>query len=361
MIRNKPYSEKELKVIREIPTYRQPDLPPVPVYDFPVSPKEGYIRTIKKDPVWQITGIEITRFHPAVYPDNVARGIVNGATSLSAEDWGGKDMFGIEWKYDEKNRGASVVPGLPLFTNANAWEENVLWPEVNSWDWKGSAKENSGFGGGDTAVFPVILNGYFERLVTFMDFENAAIALIDEDQKDAVKTLFEKLTDLYIQVVDKFIGNYNVDGFIVHDDWGSQNSLLFSTSTAEEMIVPAMKRLTDHIHKHSKITELHSCGLLDMQVPNMVAAGWDAWLPQSINDTHKLYDKYGDKIILGVIPDEYSEVASEEQQCVEAAKFVEKFCNPNKPALLSIYGSATLTPVYREELYKLSRQKYLDI
>jgi predicted HAD superfamily phosphohydrolase YqeG len=31
-----------------------------------------------------------------------------------------------------------------------------------------------------------------------MDFDNAVVALIDEDQKEAVKALFERLTDLYI-------------------------------------------------------------------------------------------------------------------------------------------------------------------
>ena len=36
----------------------------------------------------------------------------------------------------------------------------------------------------------------FERLISFMDFENAAVALIDDSQKDAVKS-FSSLCDLY--------------------------------------------------------------------------------------------------------------------------------------------------------------------
>jgi hypothetical protein len=71
-----------------------------------------------------------------------------------------------------------------------------------------------------------------------------------------------------------------------------------------------------------------------------------------------LYEKYGDKIIIGVIPEPYPPDSGEEQQRSEAVKFVKKFCNPDKPAHISIYGMSALTPIYREELYKLSRIKF---
>ena len=77
----------------------------------------------------------------------------------------------------------------------------------------------------------------------------------------------------------------------------------------------------------------------------------DNYLPQ-------VYEKYGDQIIIGVIPDHYPPDATEDQQRAEAAKFVEKFCNPDKPAHLSFYGIPAMTPVYREELYRLSRIKF---
>lgn len=354
------FSEDELKVIREIPAYRRPDLPNIPIFDFPVKPKEAYHAFFKKEPVWQLTGVEISRFCPAVYPDNVARGYIIEENPLPIEEWGGTDIFGVEWCYDEDNRGSAVVPGAPLFTDANSWEETLVWPDINSWDWAGSAGENKDYLSGDNAMVPVIMNGYFERLVTFMDFGNAAIALIDDSQKEAVKSLFDKLSDLYIKVVDKFIDYFDVDGFIFHDDWGSQGAPLFSVDTAAEMIVPAMKKLTAHIKKRGRVAELHSCGSLDSQVSNMIEAGWDSWSPQAINDTHEIYEKYGEEIIIGVIPDSFPPDASEERQREEASKFAEKFCDPKKPAFLSIYGASVVTPAYREELYRLSRQRYLD-
>ena len=82
------------------------------------------------------------------------------------------------------------------------------------------------------------LNGWFERLISFMDFDNAVVALIDEDQKDAVKELFDRLSDLYIKIIDKYLEYFpGIDGFCIHDDWGAQKDTFFSPDTAMEMIV----------------------------------------------------------------------------------------------------------------------------
>ena len=43
----------------------------------------------------------------------------------------------------------------------------------------------------------MFLTGWYERLVTFMDFEDAVVAMIDEDQKDAANDFFDKATDLF--------------------------------------------------------------------------------------------------------------------------------------------------------------------
>ena len=48
----------------------------------------------------------------------------------------------------------------------------------------------------------------------------------------------------------------------------------------------------------------------------------------------------------------------EDQQRAAAADFVEKYCNPDKPALLNFYSMPLLTPAYMEELYRLSRIKF---
>jgi hypothetical protein len=125
------------------------------------------------------------------------------------------------------------------------------------------------------------------------------------------------------------------------------------------MIVPYMRKVTDFIHSKDMYCELHSCGQLFKQVPNIIDAGWDYWGGQPMNDTHKIYELYGDKLIIGVIPEMFDpETTSEEDQRAAARAYADKFCNPKKPSYFSSYGAPVLTKAFREELYKQSRINY---
>ena len=151
--------------------------------------------------------------------------------------------------------------------------------------------------------------------------------------------------------------------FYIHDDWGSQRASFFSPATDAEMIVPYMKKVNDFIHSKGKFSHLHSCGHLMNQVENFIAAGYDAWDPQTMNDTQKLYEQYGDQILMCVIPTPFDPATtSEEEQRAAAREYAEKFCNPDKPSMLSMYALMeyqVMTPAFREELYISSRKKYL--
>ena len=132
----------------------------------------------------------------------------------------------------------------------------------------------------------------------------------------------------------------------------------FSEDIAREVFLPEMKRLVDHVHAKNMFIELHSCGQIMRQVPNMIKAGWDTWSGQSMNDTAALYEQYGDKIIIGVHAPVFDpETTSEEEQRQMARDYAAKFCNPKKPSVVA-FGSGTFTDAYREELYKQSRILY---
>ena len=98
------------------------------------------------------------------------------------------------------------------------------------------------------------------------------------------------------------------------------------------------------------------------QVENFIEAGWDAWDPQTMNDTYELYDKYGDKILVGIMLKDLFDpaTATEEEQREAARRYVARFCNPEKPSMMSNYMmmQGYITPTFREELYIQSRKKY---
>lgn len=366
-----PFEERELCVIaeEEFP-YGVPG--PTPLYDFPIIPRQAVELLYQKKPVWQIMtnmGIEYMTFMPAVIPDNKARAMIIDATATVEDNTtGGKDMFGVEWEYVPIAMGSMVKPGAPLITDASEFRNKIVWPDVDSWDWEGNSAANREFlaSSSNKMISMLFFNGFFERLISLMDFEGAIIALVDKEQKEYVKEFLERLTNTYIKIFDKLFEYYpEIGAFCVHDDWGSEQTSFFSPAVAEEMLVPFMKKLVDHVHAHGKIADLHSCGNIINQVPNFIAAGWDSWSPQEMNDTAKIYDLYGDKILISVMPDGFDpETTSEEDQRVYARDFAQRFCKKDKPSALNMYSIASakfnpmVTRAWREELYRCSRVLY---
>ena len=351
------FDEKELEVVGESKSL----FGSIPILNYPVSLSDGYLAALRdRKPIWQTTGLETQMFTPRIIPDNVARSLVVEAKPFDKNTGGGKDMFGIDWEYVPQVGGSMVRPGNPFMEDMYDWKEKVVWPDIDSWDWEGCYEENKDFVNSGKAVQVWFQTGWYERLISFMEFENAIMALFDEDQQDLILEFFDKLADLYIRIIDKFVHYFpQVQSFFMHDDWGSQKETFFSPALVEKMIVPSMKKVTDHIHSIGRVAELHSCGQIMKQVPNMIKAGWDTWSGQLMNDTHVLYEQYGDKIMLGVVPEQFDpETTTEEEQRALAREFAEKFCNPEKPCVVNLYGTFCFTPAYREELYKQSRIRF---
>ncbi len=349
-----PFDPKELEILATKPGFFGME---VPVYNYPVTPREAVKATYRRQPIWQTGGSEFGIFTPVVYPDNVARAFAFDANHMRPDQGGGRDMFGLEWEYIPAAGGSIVRPGKPFLSDANEWYEKVVWPDLDSWDWEGQAKINEGYLKSDTFNMCSMLNGWFERLISFMDFEGAALALIDDEQKDAVKAFFDKLTDLYIELYDRHMTYFpEIDGFTIHYDCGSQRETFFAPEVAEEMLVPYMKRLIDFVHSKGRYCDFHSCGQNLKQIPNMIKCGWDSWSGQPMNDTEKAYELYGDKILIGVIPKALDPSATEEEQRAAARDYANKFCRPDKPSILN--GGFSLPKAFREELYKQSRLNY---
>ncbi len=354
-----PYDEKEVEncIVKE--TIRGKSYS----FDYPIAPREAALASIRdRKPIWILTGSEIQDFMPSMNPDNIARAMV--MEYKPCETRGGKDMFGVEWEYVPVAGGSMVKPGTPLLEDANDWEKIIVFPDIDSWDWADCAEKNKDYFKPELFHRMTILNGcWFERLISFMDFEGAAMALLDEDQEDALKALLHKTTDLMIHYIDKCIEYFPVDGFMIHDDWGSQMAPFFSEDAARTFFLPEMKRLVSHVHEKGKIMELHSCGHNEDRCNIFVEAGFDGWRPMPMNDTVALYEKYGDKINIGITYDKPFDpaTATEEEQIAAADDFVERFSVPGKAGEFApSHNRAIATEVFMKELYRASRKKFAE-
>ena len=238
-----------------------------------ITKRQAYKAMLARKPVWQISTAESRLFNPSVVPDSGARAFIIEAGCPYPTGHGGKDMFGIEWEYDKNAGGSTVRPGNPTLLDANEWTEKLTWPDIGAWDWSSSQEKNSAFLDDEKFNIMALQNGWFERLISLMDFSGAVLALIDDDQTDAVHAFFSKLTDTYIEILDRSLACFpQIDGFWIHDDWGGQANTFFSPDTCKTMIVPHMRRLTDYLHSMGKHCDFHSCGQLSLQVPNVIEA-----------------------------------------------------------------------------------------
>lgn len=319
----------------------------------PVSPLENMMAFLNNEtPCWMPNGDMIT-INPEIIPDNVARAFVQENDPTDRK--GGPDMFGVEWIFDPNANGSMVKPGAPILEDVNDWREVIKLPDVDSWDWEGSAKRNESYLAGNDPIWTTQFSGLFERLISFMDFEYAAVALIDEEQKDAVKELFEAVTDVYIKIVDNCIKYYHINGYLLHDDWGSQRAPFFSKETWLEMIAPYVKKMVDHCHANNVIFELHSCGRTETMIDVISSIGIDMWRPQPMNDIKKMYDGYGDKIKLGVRAPMFPPNTPDDIQIQAAKDLVATFNTPGKYVFTSNFAE---TDVFRRALYEESRKAY---
>ena len=127
------------------------------------------------------------------------------------------------------------------------------------------------------------------------------------------------------------------------------------------MLVPYMRKVTDHIHELGYNADLHSCGKVEKLIPCMIDAGWDAWDGMVINDYHAIYAEYGDKLIMQVPVFDCPPETDAEAQKESADRYADEYANLEKPACFA--GNGTMgAPIFdfQKELYTASRIKFSE-
>lgn len=355
-----PFSEDEFKVIGEhINTTSFGGRffgRSVPKYNTPITPKENLALCVRREkPLWFPSSSDFCNLESRTNLDHVARAeVMDMGPPYKDEEKGGKDLFGVDWVYVPTVGGSMVQPGNPILEDVNDWPEIIKFPDIDALDWDECRRLNSVMNESTRSLHVTFQNGIFERLISFMDFENAALALIDEEQQDAVHALFTKLCEMYESMIDHYLDILKLDGIVFHDDWGSQRAPFFSLDVCLEMVAPYIKRIADYCHSKGMWFQQHCCGKNEMLVPAMIYAGVDMWYPQSMNDVNMLRDKYGDKIMFSIAPPAVGPDASDAEVEAAADAFVQKYAADfaEKPFVVSSFFG---DPRFTKAIYKYSR------
>lgn len=331
-----------------------------PIFQRPVPEKENLkLWFDRKQPCYLPTVgwvmCDVNVFRPRIHPDNVACHLIFDGEPLyeyTTNQMPG--FFDLNWVYVPVAGGSTVAPGKPKIEDMSEWEKYISMPDLDALDWDRCENNNKDYLDTPQHNQLGILCGFWERLMSLMDVEGAAVALINEDQSEGLHRFFDQYADFLIDYITRMKKICDIDGVLIHDDWGHQNGAFFSLDTAMEMFVPYLKRVTDAVHKLGMYFELHSCGKNETLVPAYIAAGVDLWCPQVINDVKMLAEKYKDApITFGMQGIDVSADAAEEEQRQAAVSWFETYKDYRVvPAFMNS------TPTIAATLYKLSREYY---
>lgn len=362
------YSPRELtEVVGSYPVMRAGHNPsenkPLPVeskYYLPITPRENWkLLLAGKTPYWipRNGGIysDVLTFSPRQNPDNVAMHLIlDGGDYYAYDTMTMPGLFGLEWEYVPLAGGATVHPGNPKVKDISHWEDYITIPDMSQLDWDACREMNKEFLKTDKLRQLDIACGLWERLMALCDVENAAMAMIDEDEQDGIHRLFDRLADMYIDYITHVNECCEIDSVQIHDDMGHQNGLFFSIDTAREMIAPYLKRIVDHCHKLGLYFELHCCGKAQDLVPMFLECGVDIWSAQPQNDFDMVVERYKDApIVLGTKGLTLPKNASDEELRELAFQWVEKFKDRKVCTAVRRAPKAFI-----EAVYEFSRKAY---
>jgi uroporphyrinogen decarboxylase len=143
-----------------------------------------------------------------------------------------------------------------------------------------------------------ILTGVFELSNVLMGIENTLISM--SLYKSELKELFQYLADWQVNTA-KYLIECGVDAIIITDDWGQNNTLLFSPNDWWELIYPADKKIVDIVKNGGVVAGLHSDGYIMDLLPGIIKMGVDLLHPiqtsAGMNLEH-VKQEYGSKLCL---------------------------------------------------------------
>lgn len=328
----------------------------VPVRSTPITPLDNFERFMKGEKILYHPNVqEFLNVVPRVLPDNKARGLISDEP-VPVEELGGLDMFGVDWEYEAAVGGSMPRRGKVLVPDMEEWEKYIIIPKPQEWDWDHSKAINKTYIDEALPINVTILTGLFERLISFLTFQEAAVAIIDEDQKDAIHKFFAFACGVYDYIIGKYKECYNTKILTFHDDWGAQFAPLFSQDVIREMIAPYLKRVVDSAHRRGMYFEFHSCGRTETLVPIMIECGVDIYYPQTMNDIKKLHEKYGNQIKLGIPLTVSDDSVEEAVRAVD--EFLETYAEHRNTLPRVDWNAAMPNPMMMEYLYCATREMF---
>ena len=151
---------------------------------------------------------------------------------------------------------------------------------------------------GDKRMIRAHLWGIVEGTSSFLGIENCWLNLGMEPQR--MTAFFDRYADWLCALVDNCV-DVGVDMFTLSDDWGSNETMLFSPRMWRRMIRPYAERVVRHANSRGKPVMLHSDGYIVQILDDIVEMGYAMVHPMQESsgmDPVMIKEKYGDKFVI---------------------------------------------------------------
>jgi len=222
------------------------------------------------------------------------------------------DMYGRRYRGVDYGSGRYVecISGpLENYHSVDEIEANYTWPSVDWFDYSVIPDQIRG----RKRNYP-IRGGGSEPFLIYAELRGREQAYIDlVEHPDIVHYCLDKLFDLCyentVRIYEQIPGQVNLT--YVAEDFGGQESLLFSPAIIREFFLPRMKRMVDLAHQAGAYAFFHSDGAIRRIIPDMIEIGIDLLNPIQWRspgmDRANLKKDFGDSVVLhGGVDNQYT-------------------------------------------------------
>lgn len=182
-----------------------------------------------------------------------------------------KSPFGVE--RDGIGYGQPLSHPLSEVSSLEEVEE-YPWPDPD-WMDPGSIRSDAEKWGGEYAVLGGDWSPFWHDAIDLLGHENLYYKMYD--YPEVVKSVFEKISDYYIEVSRNIFEEAAdvIDIFFIGNDLGGQTGPLLGVDLYREFLHPSIRRYIDLGHSYGLKVMMHCCGGYRPLIPDLIEAGMD--------------------------------------------------------------------------------------
>ncbi|MDD3337476.1 MAG: uroporphyrinogen decarboxylase family protein [Lachnospiraceae bacterium] len=203
-----------------------------------------------------------------------------------------RDMWGIEKSLYGGIPVAHPLAGLERIEELDAYDH---WPSPDQIDYDKYVNKMKQYG--DYAVFGGMWSPFLEQASMLVGMEDFMMLMYDEPE--VVDALLDRIVDFYLECNRRMFekAGDHMQIFFMGDDYGTQNSLLYSPEMFRRFIKPRAKKLYDLAKSYGYVVQQHSCGSIVRIIPDLIDNGLDGLHPIQVSAAGMkladLKEKYG--------------------------------------------------------------------